>query len=73
MVNKKGQRTMKTAIKYFWPFGRLELEVKIGPKFSTKDNKVLKKSKLSKYINDKSWSSLLYSSMKKIQKDSIDF
>ena len=26
MVNKQGKWTMKTAIKYFWPFGRFRIE-----------------------------------------------
>ena len=26
MVNKQGERTKKTAIKYFWPFGRFRIE-----------------------------------------------
>ena len=26
MVNKQGEWTMKTAIKYFWPFGRFRIE-----------------------------------------------
>ena len=60
VVNKQDQRTMKTAIKYFWPFGRFRIE---GQKLSS--FLLTKYIKIQSYQN--SWSPFLYSSMKKNQ------
>ena len=63
MVNKQGKLTMKTVIKYFWPFGRFRIKgQKLGLLLATK------------YIKDQSYPKMsmikvdlpsLYSAMKK--------
>ena len=71
MVNKQDQRTMKTGIKYFWPFRCFRIEgQKFGPFLQTKYNKnqsyqnmsIIKVGLLFKH-----------SSMKKNQMDSVYF
>ena len=63
MVNKQGEWTMKTAIKYFWPFGHCRIRgQKLGLLLATK---YIKNQSYPKMSIIKVGVPSLYSSMKK--------